>query len=353
MSNLPQLSVIIPTYNRAALLRKTLESVFEQTFSDYEIIVVDDGSTDRTEESIAQLLKERPTQDKRIHYFYQRNQGKSVALNRGLSEARGEWIAFLDSDDLWLPGKIEQQFKVLQQYAPQSEACFTNARYINNPAFQGTVFESAAKRYPGKTGVLDDLTRFVANPFGIFMQTLLMHSRLLSKVGEFDPTLWVIQDIDFIFRVAKNTRLCFVNEPLVLIDRTPQRSEGLIEILVRNDQRSLDEQQRMYEQWLSLSKELGTEVQKAIRGRLRGIHSQRANWHLMNKRYKEARHALSSAARAGLTPGTAAKWCLAAAVPSLARSVVLQRSRFGNGQNAFLAMGCVDVKDRSASGKVR
>jgi glycosyltransferase involved in cell wall biosynthesis len=345
MTTSPQLSVIIPTYNRAALLRKTIESVFDQTFSDYEILVVDDGSTDSTEESIERLLKERGVPSERVRYFFQRNQGKSVALNRGLSEARGEWISFLDSDDLWLPNKIEEQFRSLRRYGPHSQACFTNARYINNPAFQGTVFERAGKRYPDATGILEDLIDFVACPFGVFMQTLVVHRGLLGRVGEFDPTLWVIQDIDFIFRVSLSTRLCFVNEPLVLIDRTPKRSEGLIEILARNNERSLGEQQKMYDKWLRLSAGHGAGVKRAIRGHLRGIHSEWANWYLKNRRYQEARHALSDAARAELTPGIAVKWCLAIGAPALARSIVLQRSRAGHDRKVLLAMGQAEIAD--------
>lgn len=344
----PQLSVIIPTYNRAALLRRSVESVFEQTFSDYEILIVDDGSTDQTKETIDQLVKERPKRGDRIRYFFQGNQGKSVALNRGLSEARGEWIAFLDSDDLWMPNKIEEQFRALQQYAPRSQACFTNARYVNNPVFQGTVFERAGKRYPTKTGVIKNRVEFIANRFGIFMQTILVHSKTMARVGEFDPTLWVVQDADFIFRVAMNTPLSFVNKPLVLIDRTPQRSEGLIEILIRNDHRSLDEQQRMYDKWLSLSEGLEIGVQKAVRFHLRGVHSKRANWYLINKQYKEARCALSAALRANLTPGTAAKWCLAVAAPALARSLVLRRVRVGIKQEGSMTMDCVAVEEQKS-----
>lgn len=352
MNASPYLSVIIPTYNRAVLLRKTLESVFDQTFSDYEIIVVDDGSTDRTEDSIAQLLEGRPAQGKRIRYFHQRNQGKSVALNRGLSETRGEWIAFLDSDDLWLPDKIEEQFRALHLYASESQACFTDARYINNPVFQGTAFECAGKRFPGQTAVLTNLGEFAANPFGIMFPTLLVHSRVIRRVGEFDPTLQVMEDLDYIFRLALETRLCFVNAPLTLVDRTPHRSEGLIENLLCNDARSLGQQQRVYEKWLVLSEGLETSVQKAIRGHLRGVHSKRANWYLMNKQYKEARCALSAALHARLTPGTAAKWCLAGAAPALARNIVLKRSQHGTEQKELLAMGCLDAKGRNGAGRL-
>lgn len=341
----PQLSVIIPTYNRAATLKKAVESVLHQTLAHYEIIVVDDGSTDRTENTLADLLKEKPVLEGRLRYFFQRNQGKSVALNYGLSHARGEWIAFLDSDDLWLPNKTEEQFQAIHKYAPLSEACFTDARFVNNPAFQATAFERAGKRYHDKTGVVASLNEFLANPFGIFMQTLITHSRVMRKVGEFDPTLWVIQDIDFIFRVALETRLCFVNAPLALIDRTPQRSEGLIELLLENDKRSLSEQQRMLEKWLRLCTGYGADVQKSVRSHLRGIHSQWASWFLTNKKYREARQAISEAARVELTPGIAAKWFLATIVPPLARNIVMRRSRHRHEQGDLVAMTRSQAQD--------
>jgi glycosyltransferase involved in cell wall biosynthesis len=345
MSTSPQLSVIIPTYNRATLLPRTIESVLQQTYSDYEIVVVDDGSRDRTEERLAELLKEKPAVEERIRYFFQRNQGKSVALNRGLLEARGEWIAFLDSDDLWLPTKIEEQFRALEEYASLSRACFTNARYINNPSSQGTAFERAGRRFRDTTGMLTHLGEYVANPFGFLIPTLVAHSRILKKVGEFDPTLRVMEDIDFIFRLALETRLCFVNAPLALIDRTPQRPEGLIENMVRNVSQSLGQQQRVYERWLSLSEGLEAEVRKPIYTQLRGIHSKWANWFLKNKQYRDALASTAKAAHAELTLSIAAKWCLIAFAPALARNIVIRRSCRDPEQKVLMAMVGADMME--------
>ena len=105
MPNTPEVSVVIPTYNRSHLLQLTLQSVEEQTFKDLEIIVVDDGSKDNSREVIRQLQKH----DNRIVYIYQVNQGASAARNTGIRNSHGKYIAFLDSDDLWKPAKIEKQ----------------------------------------------------------------------------------------------------------------------------------------------------------------------------------------------------------------------------------------------------
>ena len=104
----PRVSVIIPTFNRAAMLRDAIDSVLNQTFEDYEIIVVDDGSTDNTRETISKFNSPK------ITYIYQENRGRSIARNIALSRARGEFIAFLDSDDIFLPYKLEKQINAME-----------------------------------------------------------------------------------------------------------------------------------------------------------------------------------------------------------------------------------------------
>ena len=102
---MPRVSIVIPTYNRENLLAETLESVFSQTFTDYEVVVVDDGSTDKTGETVAGFIKRFPG---KIVYVAQENQGAARTLNNGIRKARGEYAALLDSDDLWLPRKLER-----------------------------------------------------------------------------------------------------------------------------------------------------------------------------------------------------------------------------------------------------
>lgn len=108
----PKVSVIIPTYNRAKMLKKCLGSVLSQSFQNFEIIISDDGSTDNTKE----IVKNYQTQDDRIKYIWQENSGNPTKpRNKGIKEARGEFIAFLDSDDEWLPKKLEKQIALFQK----------------------------------------------------------------------------------------------------------------------------------------------------------------------------------------------------------------------------------------------
>jgi len=120
----PRISVIIPTFNRAAWVREAVDSVLAQTFQDFELLVVDDGSTDETGAGLA------PYGD-RLRYLYQVRQGVSAARNRGLELAAGEWITFLDSDDLWLPRKLETQVDFFyMDYIPDWERVHINVHYI-------------------------------------------------------------------------------------------------------------------------------------------------------------------------------------------------------------------------------
>ena len=113
-----KVSVIIPTYNRAEYVTHAIDSVLAQTYTDYEIIVVDDGSADNTKDVLLPYMD-------RIRYIYQENAGLSAARNTGIKAAKGDWIAFLDSDDEWLPGKLAVQMRAVERH-PQLVAHLIN-----------------------------------------------------------------------------------------------------------------------------------------------------------------------------------------------------------------------------------
>ena len=192
------ISVVIPTYNRGHLIRKCIESVLAQTYKDIEVIVVDDGSTDNTKEVIKGIS------DNRVRYLYQKNQGACVARNLGIESAKGEYIAFQDSDDEWLPDKLEKQNEILERN-PDIDivCCKTICKKLD-----GTEFVSLKTRNEGIIGI-------DAGPYGISTQTLLVRKNVFKDVT-FDPNVTRYQDLDFLLCAIKKHKLYCVSECLVI-----------------------------------------------------------------------------------------------------------------------------------------
>lgn len=193
-------TVIIPTYNRREKLRKALHSVLAQRDVSFELIVVDDGSSDGTAEMIA---KEFPS----VTYLYQKNQGPAAARNRGMERARGEWIAFLDSDDEWMPGKLAAQLEFFSRH-PDYKICQTEEIWIRNgrrvnprkkhQKFGGWIFEKC-------------LPLCIVSPSAV-----MMHRRLLEEVGLFDESLPACEDYDLWLRIASRLPIGLIERPYVL-----------------------------------------------------------------------------------------------------------------------------------------
>lgn len=215
----PRVSIIIPTYNRGAIVSKAIESVLGQTYTDHELIVVDDGSTDDTRDRLQDYAG-------RIQYFYQANRGFSAARNAGVDLARGEWIAFLDSDDLWHATKLERQFEVLAALGGEFGACVTDCRYVGEPELTWTVFESAGLRPESEFGPLYDVMKYVLteSTYALFAQSLLVLRSAFNDAGGLDEAFDLYADWELMFRLAFKTKFCYVSEPLVDVDRSPRLS---------------------------------------------------------------------------------------------------------------------------------
>jgi glycosyltransferase involved in cell wall biosynthesis len=320
----PKVSVVIPTYDRAAKVQGAIESVLAQTFTDLEVIVVDDGSSDGTGQILTNVFGDR------IRYFAQPNQGVSVARNRGVAEARSEWIAFLDSDDVWEKDKLEFQFKALEQFGPKCRACYTDTQLFNHPETR-TLFQLAqdSYRHEGAMGVNADVLRLLIIPGGggmvIHLSSLLAHADVIRKTKGFDPKLLYSQDSEFMFRLAMITDFCFVNRPLVWFDRSPveTRHVGVSSDWNKTEFLLQDSQMRL-EGLLRLSEGLPKEVRRAVREQLRSVHSGWANWYLEHGEYANARKSVSRAAKMDLTFGIAVKWLLTWTNPQLALRTVRQ-----------------------------
>jgi glycosyltransferase involved in cell wall biosynthesis len=197
---MPRVSIIIPTHNRKAFVLEAVDSVHAQTFEDYEVIVVDDGSTDDTGEAL------KPFGDS-LRYLYQENQGVSAARNGGLAHAHGEFIAFLDSDDLWLPKKLAIQIAFMDQH-PEAQICYTDEIWIRrgkrvNPKKRHAKYSGEIYPYC--------LPLCIISP-----SSALMRRALFAQVGIFDPGLPVCEDYDLWLRVAASFPIFFIAERLIV-----------------------------------------------------------------------------------------------------------------------------------------
>jgi glycosyltransferase involved in cell wall biosynthesis len=325
MSHEYHISIVIPTYNRAHLIAATINSVLAQTIADFEVIIVDDGSTDQTADVIKKIVhdgvdsrgKEPP-----IRCLYQSNQGQSVARNNGIAHAAGNWIAFVDSDDVWLPQKLELQVEALRAF-PQCGACFTDARLVDRGSLNTTAFQYSGKHHEGSNGVASDYVKPLARTFGgTWIQTLVARTDLVKKIGGFDPEIHFAEDHDFLFRLALITPHCYVNQPLAVIERTNIKVDPAMAL---RDWDKLDfrlrAQQKMYEKWLKMGTQYPADVRQTITENLRSVHSAWANWYLETKQFDRARHSVSTAMRYRVTPQLAVKWALTWTFPHIARKL--------------------------------
>ena len=194
------ISVIVPTYNRAQQLPRALDSILCQSCSPKEIIVVDDGSTDETS---ALMTSEYPE----IVFIQQQNTGVSSARNVGIKRASGDWIAFLDSDDEWLPEKLEIQMKALYEN-PEIKICHTNEIWIRNgkrvnpkkkhEKFGGWIFQKC-------------LPLCCISP-----SSVIIHKSFFKEIGLFDYSLPVCEDYDLWLRITARNPVLYIEEPFLI-----------------------------------------------------------------------------------------------------------------------------------------
>ena len=203
---MPNVSVIIPTYQRANLVSKTIESVLAQTYTDYEIIVVNDGSTDNTREVLARF-------GDKINVIHQENKGASAARNTGIMASQGRYIAFVDDDDLWVPKKLEKQVKSFESNPNIGLVCSNMFFFKYNDVSADVADVWAPTSHP--PGVLQDWILLFIGDF-ILMPTVVVRRECLDEVGLFDQTLTSCEDYDLWLRIIEKFSVHFLNEPLAL-----------------------------------------------------------------------------------------------------------------------------------------
>ncbi len=200
-----KVSVIIPAHNRAAVIKRAVESVLAQTFEDMEIIVIDDGSTDHTGEIVQSIP------DGRIRYIRcVTNRGAGAARNEGLQVATGKYVAFLDSDDEWLPEKMEKQVTLMESLSDEWGISCTGVKIIKDGCREVVNIPS-----PKKEG--DAFYDFACGRIYTTTPALMVRKKVLDEVGFFDDRLWRGQDDELLMRVSRKYKLAILPEPLAVI----------------------------------------------------------------------------------------------------------------------------------------
>ncbi len=200
MEPTPTVSVILPTYNRAAMLAEAIASVRAQTFADWELIVVDDGSTDETEATVRALTREEP----RLRYLRQPQGGVSKARNAGIKATQGRYVAFLDDDDMYLPEKLALQVAHLTQ-RPGVGFVYGQNEWVTREG------KSLGVHPQQPAGNLRELFEHCA----VTLQTVLCRRGLLTQAGGFDESLSIGEDYDLWLRLARLTKFEFMPRVLV------------------------------------------------------------------------------------------------------------------------------------------
>ncbi len=213
MTVAPAVSVIMPTFDRAALAREAIESVKAQSFTGWELIIVDDGSGAAMREYLETLA------DERIRVLWHEHTGNpAVVRNAGAAAARGKWLAFLDSDDLWRPAKLELQLARLERDDVQWSC--TGVEFIDAAGHE--IPQRAGPRYVARSGwILEDLINMEATAT---LPTLMIRRDLFDLVGGFDPGLVMRHDLDLVLRLSAVHPIAALDEPLTLVRDHDDRS---------------------------------------------------------------------------------------------------------------------------------
>lgn len=248
-----RVSVIIPTYNRAHYVSQAIDSVLAQTHEDFEILIVDDGSTDNTREIVSRHIE--ACGDK-IRYFHKENGGCASARNAGLKTATGDFIAFLDSDDLFQPRKLEIQLALLRERP--------DCQFVYSDSIE---FEEHGKTWISPVAAEDCLADFAIEHFqttAARASALLYRRKCIEHVGGFDETLRLNEDSDFLQRVAISFRGCYSDYPSVRVrHHSGSKSRdrvGIYRALLKSSENILREYPQFGQQLGPLAQKRRTEI---------------------------------------------------------------------------------------------
>jgi glycosyltransferase involved in cell wall biosynthesis len=207
---MPAVSVIIPTYNRAKLLGRAIQSILAQTYQDFELIIVDDGSTDDTESLVKSFNSEK------IRYIrHKKNRGASAARNTGIRSAKGEYIALQDSDDEWMPEKLEKQMRAFATAPPEVGVVYTGFYIIANNKKK---YMPSASITPKDGNIFSSI---IKGEYLVSPQTIVVKRECFERAGMFDEHFPAMEDWEMSLRLSRHYHFKYINEPLVLYSLQP------------------------------------------------------------------------------------------------------------------------------------
>jgi glycosyltransferase involved in cell wall biosynthesis len=224
-------SVVLPSYNRAHLIRRAIASVLNQSYRALELIVVDDGSTDGTCKVVETL------DDPRIQYIrHSRNRGAAAARNTGIEASESEYVAFQDSDDEWLPHKLERQMDVLTRSSPQIGVVYSSFWQVRGSGKR--VYPPRSRRWasliPSEVRRLEgDIRTALLRGNPVTTQAAVVRRACFERVGTFDERLPYLEDWELWLRISQRYRFAFVDDPLLIVYATPDSISGDPERLMK------------------------------------------------------------------------------------------------------------------------
>ena len=208
---MPQISVVIPVYNGEKTIEESIASVLAQTFTDFELIIINDGSQDHTPNIVQQIIQQ--TDDFRLKLYSYPNKGLAASRNRGITKAQGKYISFLDADDLWTKDKLASQYDALQTH-PQAAVAYSGTNWINEA---GNIIKHASP--PSTSGNVYSIL-LLFNLVGSGSNVLIKREALL-RVGDFDESLNASEDWDLLIRLAAKYEFVSIDLPQVLYRQSP------------------------------------------------------------------------------------------------------------------------------------
>jgi len=269
--NKPKVSVLIPAYNAQDFISRTLQSVLKQRYADFEVIILDDGSTDKTAEIVKQIARE----DKRIRYYFQENRGLANTRNRLAELADAEYIAFLDHDDEWLPQKLSLQVDFFEKN-PDFGLLYSDTYIKKDGRIIGRAFE---ERKPVRGNVFYELLfeNFVP------LDTVFMPKRVLLEFIPFNPEYDFSEEFDIFLRVSKKYKFAYLNEVLAVHYRHNKNlSDSRLDKFIQEEFSILNH-------WLKQEPDIGIKYRRRLDKRMALLYAQKALYLIRNFRFSDAK----------------------------------------------------------------